>query len=147
MLHRVVTLTVLTEQEDGTTPVWNLPSCLVAINKGYACSKRVWTDHKQSRQRVKRCIAAQAFMLKSISAWEILHSHAGGLRIQQGIYLSTLSHCGASTAWLLSVQHQRRWALRTCPRGYSNHIAHWCNPPLYVPENCTDRTCTVLFPS
>jgi hypothetical protein len=32
---------VLTEQEDGTTPVWNLPSCLVAISKGYPCSKRV----------------------------------------------------------------------------------------------------------
>jgi hypothetical protein len=42
MLHRVVTLTLLTAQADGATPVWNLPSCLVAISKGYPYAQKAF---------------------------------------------------------------------------------------------------------
>jgi hypothetical protein len=42
MLHRVITLTVLTAQADGATPVWNLPSCLVAISKGYPYAQKAF---------------------------------------------------------------------------------------------------------
>jgi hypothetical protein len=39
---QVVTLTVLTAQADGATPVWNLPSCLVAISKGYPYAQKAF---------------------------------------------------------------------------------------------------------